>query len=463
MKNASQLSTRELPFIDDGLPEPTRPISFVCVRFSDEFHHNIEMSECVNNSFNEFIVIDNTLNLHYQTLGQAMNAGISQARHDLIVVVHEDVLLLPGWQALFESSLRRLEKEVPNWLVLGVVGWTGSTILGSCSDPSGLHNAKWRGVYEEVAHIDEQLLVFKRNSGLIPDSNLPTIHNHSRDLIQSAKAMGQKCYVLRAPTVHKYADDTGKPTLKRSDSKKILNRQNTIYKLHKQCSNEYIAMKWPKHYGNFMVDNRIDSLDENQLCILSSPLILVGEQLTLEAAINQFSEDEKKAVAYEKPKMDDAKINLSASVVKAIFRKYQCPFPDQKKHSSAEIKFTAANFLHHINWPERWIIAIEESAFIIDELQGIFANCTVLTLDNERTTETSYDQEYIENELGRTLLAAAYTSMQSHSEHLVKEVISNKSEHLSAFLDKTIAQCALKFAAPSNSTETIKHWLNSSR
>ena len=88
---------------------PTRPLSFVVVAFSNELVHNILRSVCVNDPFNQLVLIDNTANLYYSNLSQAINAGLDRAHHELIVVVHEDVYLPPEWQMCFESSLKAIE------------------------------------------------------------------------------------------------------------------------------------------------------------------------------------------------------------------------------------------------------------------------------------------------------------------------------------------------------------------
>ena len=107
---------------------PTRPLSFVVVAFSNELAHNILRSVCVNDPFNQLVLIDNTANLYYNNLSQAINAGLDRAHHELIVVVHEDVYLPPDWQICFESSLKAIEQRDPDWGVLGTNGWTETAV-----------------------------------------------------------------------------------------------------------------------------------------------------------------------------------------------------------------------------------------------------------------------------------------------------------------------------------------------
>ena len=84
-----------------ALISPKRPISFVTVHFCNELKHNLMTSPAVSNDLNELIIVDNRQNLFFDTLGQAMLHGINQAKNELIVVVHEDVVLCDGWQQKF--------------------------------------------------------------------------------------------------------------------------------------------------------------------------------------------------------------------------------------------------------------------------------------------------------------------------------------------------------------------------
>jgi hypothetical protein len=97
------ISTRHYPHLPVSGNNPKVPISFIVVRFSDEYLHNFLPSECANNSLNEVIIIDNTSNLFFDNLSTAIDHGIAQTKNDLIAIVHEDVRLIDGWQMRFET------------------------------------------------------------------------------------------------------------------------------------------------------------------------------------------------------------------------------------------------------------------------------------------------------------------------------------------------------------------------
>lgn len=222
-----------------------RPISFVTVHFSDDLQHNLLRSPCIDDPFNELIVVDNRGNLRFDTLGKALLHGIAQARHDLVVAVHEDVYLLPGWQQAFEYALDRLDAFDPDWAFAGSVGWTDTRrIVGHWSDPRGCRNLLEGAPFAPVTRLDEQLLALRPARGLLPDPRLPSIHNIGRDLPRTAARAGSRSYALDAPTVHKFADGQGRPILSAEDSPKIRNRTSRTYLADRACSDAYLQRKW---------------------------------------------------------------------------------------------------------------------------------------------------------------------------------------------------------------------------
>ncbi len=442
-KKASDTSTmRKMPFIEQGLPAPTRPISFVCVKYSNEFEYNILQSDCIHDPLNQFIVVENEAHTQYQTLGQAINDGIDQAEHEIIVVVHEDILFLPGWQSLFEKSVGDLEKEVPDWMLLGVIGWDRTEMVGSCGDPRGVYNADWRGSYTIAPNIDEQLLVFRKSSSLRPDPNLPSIHNYGKDLIQQVHQNDCLSYVVRAPTVHKYADEYGNLTLKIEDSSKIQNRKNAIYKLHKACSDEYLAHKWPKRFGGPNEALTDYELSDKQHTTLEKPLILLGQRDALKAHLSTYLPVEEFIDVNSIDSIHKDYLTLRSAIIKAIFRKFQCPCTEQKLISLDELKYAAKNYLEGNAWPEKWGFAIEESAYVLEELQAVFPFANYIHVQDEDAINTSshWSFDYLNNELGRTLLLPAYQHAERSTTELSNDSDSIKSDILSTYRDAMIEQ-----------------------
>jgi hypothetical protein len=137
-------------------------------------------------------------------------SGIERARHEIVVLVHEDVLLLPGWQTAFERSLSELERFDPEWGLIGAAGWTADGApRGHWSDPHDYSKHFGDRRFDEVAHVDEHIMVLRRSDGALLDSLLPNIHNIGRDMALTLRGRCRRSYVVDAPTVHKYADAEG--------------------------------------------------------------------------------------------------------------------------------------------------------------------------------------------------------------------------------------------------------------
>lgn len=238
------LQTRTYPSLADG-HAVGRPISFVTVHFSGDLAHNLAMSECVRDPRNQLVVVENRHNLAHDSLAAALELGISQARHELIACVHEDVLLLPGWQAAAERALAALERHDPQWAFAGAAGWSADgAIHGHYSDPHRYVDNLRDKPFVEVDRIDEQLILFRRRQRVPLDIVLPSIHNIGRDLARAAHACGRRIYAVNAPTVHKFADANGNRIMCRTDSPKILARQTLTYRADRACSDLYYRRKW---------------------------------------------------------------------------------------------------------------------------------------------------------------------------------------------------------------------------
>lgn len=240
------MGQRQYPVLLISGTRPTRPLSFIVVHYCDDYFYNLLRSECVHDPFNQLITIDNRQNLFFDNLSEAINAGLDQARHELVVVVHEDVLLPQGWHEQFEKSLSDLEKVDPQWGMLGAVGWTEQAqLVGHRSDPHAYANTLMDVKFMPVQRLDEQLMIFRKSSGIRLDELLPSIHNIGRDMASTLRQHGLKTYVIDAPTVHKYADEQGNLIERREDSPKIQARKLRSFVADWACSDEYLYHKWP--------------------------------------------------------------------------------------------------------------------------------------------------------------------------------------------------------------------------
>lgn len=406
---------RRFPKIEKGLPSPARPVSFICVRFSGEFEHNIWQSECVHDERNEFIVVDNRANAHFATLGQAICAGIDKAHHELLVIVHEDVLLQPGWQAMFEVSLNTLENHDPDWSAVGIVGWDeNDRLIGHSSDPHGYRNSFKKIPYLETSRIDEQLIVLQKSSGIRPDPNLPSIHNIGRDLKLQGMNCNRKCYVINAPAIHKWQDHNGKIIKSAKDSDKIKKRNDLTARHNRDVSDEYLRMKWGKASSAEDEPNtssgQSSSLGPDELRVLDRPVILLGRGGSGTRLLSILARDAGLWIGNDLNLSGDA-MEMVGAIYRAVYRKFVCPDPSQAQLLVEDLRASATEMFDQAGWPEIWGFKLPESIYVLPELQEAFPAARFVILDRDPLSTVlrrPHMTARIDNEIGRSVLPAAY-------------------------------------------------------
>lgn len=399
---------RSYPEIPDGLPAPTRPISFVCVEFCDEYKHNILTSDCVKDPMNQFIHVDNRQNMFFNTLGAAICHGVAQAKHDLVAVVHEDVVLPKNWQARFEASLRELEAEDPDWALLGAVGWPKPRdIQGHWSDPRKLLNTFGKQNFIPVARLDEQLLIFRRSGHLKFDPLLPSIHNIGRDLPNTALKLGQKTYAVNAPTIHKYADTTGKLVQSPKDSPKIKGRKSRTYLADRACSDDYFAHKW----GNYSDDDTRDQqASEEHLRSLEQPVILVGRGGGGTRLLSTIAQDCGLFIGNDVSKSGDT-MEMVHEIYATLFRQEQYCDPWLQSLNTIRLRSAAHDMLGAAGWPPMWGFKLPETLLILPEILRAFPGARFVSFSRDpkaTSMRRTHMTARLDNHVGRTSLRLAY-------------------------------------------------------
>ena len=402
-----------LPFKEIGSPAPHRPITLVVVRFSDEYLTNFALSEAAQSTLNEVIVVNNTRNLFYPNLTRAMQHGIDKAQNDLVVVVHEDVLLPNGWQTLFELSLKNLEAHDPNWLLLSSVGWSeDGEIVGHWKDPRNFLDSFSgnRGGYKAVASCDEQILVMHKDRLPKLDLNLPGIHHIGRDLPMSVG--GQGVYTVDAPTIHKYADAHGNRIEAAAESEKIQDRSSLTYLADRVVCNDYIKKKWPelevKDYQTF--DFTIPFDEKKKLLQLDSPVILLGRGGGGTRLLGCVGQDAGIFLGNAlNESMDSEEMVLPLYV--GIVEKYQSFTDWQKQQIVPRIRCAAANMIRNLDVDGVWGFKLPESILLLPELKEAFPNARYIYMvrDPLKTClRRTHMTARLDNHIGRITLPLAY-------------------------------------------------------
>jgi hypothetical protein len=140
----------------------------------------------------------------YSSAAAAYNSAIQKADTDLLVFVHQDVYLPPGWADYVQRALEWLSTRDPNWGVLGVWGVTESNDRAGHLYWTGAQGAPWKpfdGV-KEVTSLDEVVLILRKSSGLRFDERLPGFHLYGSDICLEACRRGMKCYAVPAFCIH---------------------------------------------------------------------------------------------------------------------------------------------------------------------------------------------------------------------------------------------------------------------
>lgn len=134
---------------------------------------------------------------------EGLNAGIEQASHDLVVLVHQDVYLPKGWPARLRAQWRRASNEGPTPGVAGVFGIKDRTVP---FDAIGRLVHRERLLEEgscpaDVDGLDEVVLVVPGGTPLRVD---PAVgwHLYGTDLALEAHQRGLRVTVLDAPCHH---------------------------------------------------------------------------------------------------------------------------------------------------------------------------------------------------------------------------------------------------------------------
>ena len=404
---------RQYPQLTRVAGKASIPISFVVIRFSDEYYHNFLRSESAHGNLNQVIEIDNTSNLHYDNLSQAIIAGLDQAQHEIIAVVHEDVVLPDGWQLQFEKSLRQLEDHDPTWGMLGSVGWNSDgAFIGHWSDPHQFKNTfeDSQFDFQEAAKLDEQLLIMHRDRLPNLDSHLPGIHFLGEDLKRDLSSRGLHCYAVNAPTIHKYADKTGRTILVSTQSDKIGDRESATYLADEACCKDYMRWKHPDFFSDADTAPSAIPLDEAKKRQLERPVIAVCKGEIESELLRGLLADAGVYVGHSGVDVGEFP-ELMIPVYKMVIEKFRCHAPWQKRNTaSAFVKF-AAHMIRDLSPGRPWGLVFPEAILVLPELRDIFPEARYVYLQRDPLdicTGEVHKTARLDNHIGRISLPEAY-------------------------------------------------------
>ena len=198
-------------------------ISFVVATNSDDVLRKNLLASPVLRNGHQLI-----LKRNYSSISLAYNAGISEAEHDIMVFIHQDVFLPEKWDDKLLFTIKDMESRNVRWGVLGVYGVTGENNDAGYVYSNGLQRLLGKsGQSEEVRTLDEVVLVLRKSSGLMFDVLLPHFHLYGTDICLEAKEKNLKNFAINNYCIH--------------NSLPIVALDNDFW----ECT-EYIRRKWRK-------------------------------------------------------------------------------------------------------------------------------------------------------------------------------------------------------------------------
>lgn len=149
-----------------------------------------------------------TLPLHVEkgapSAAAAYNRALDATFAPVVVFLHHDVYLPPGWDALLRARLAQLAAIDPAWALFGPFG------LGLDAAPIG---PVWSSSLGQilgrvplapvpVQSFDELMIILRRDSGLRFDEAIPGWHFYGTDIVTQARARGLGAWAGGLPVIH---------------------------------------------------------------------------------------------------------------------------------------------------------------------------------------------------------------------------------------------------------------------
>jgi len=189
------------PVVDSSSSgSPTKLTFVVCVSDDEVLRENLLASPDLRpGTSHEIILVRNC-----QSAADGLNLGLSRARHEIVVCVHQDIYLPLGWCSRFAA---RWNEAKSRHSLLGVMGLYGVTGRGSDARRVGHVVDRTRLLYEPTLlpalcdTLDELLLALPRDTPVQFDPSLG-FHLYGADACLSARRKGLPSVVVDAPCLH---------------------------------------------------------------------------------------------------------------------------------------------------------------------------------------------------------------------------------------------------------------------
>lgn len=134
----------------------------------------------------------------------AYDDAIKNAEADILVFAHQDIYFPEGWFMRLQMACEQLNSMDPAWAVAGVLGVTREhRFVGHLWDSAlGFVIGGPFDFPQEIASLDEVVLIVRRSSGISFDPALPTFHLYGTDIVLAALRSEMKSYAVDLPVIH---------------------------------------------------------------------------------------------------------------------------------------------------------------------------------------------------------------------------------------------------------------------
>lgn len=135
---------------------------------------------------------------------RAYNAALDASQGEVLIFLHQDIYLPPGWLDRLAGILTLVSSSDPHWGVLGVFGTSKDGIGRGVVHSTGMNQtfgAPFQGI-KEVETLDEVMLITRRSSGLRFDEGLEGFHLYGADFCLQARLRGMRSYAAALFCIH---------------------------------------------------------------------------------------------------------------------------------------------------------------------------------------------------------------------------------------------------------------------
>jgi hypothetical protein len=132
------------------------------------------------------------------------NQALADSDAEWVAILHQDIYLPTGFADRLEQVLTDLLATHPDAAVVGAIGVGLDGAVSGRVWSSGMQNVVGRQEEKPVRiqALDECVLIIRKSSNLVFDSQLPSFHLYGTDVVLDAEKNGYSAWVVDLPVIH---------------------------------------------------------------------------------------------------------------------------------------------------------------------------------------------------------------------------------------------------------------------